>query len=52
VQLIDSTGRLWGTTSDGTRLRAAGLAPGRYTLRVGGALTQAVDFVVKVDQKR
>jgi subtilisin family serine protease len=52
VQLIDSTGRLWGSTSDSTRLRATGLAPGRYTLRVGGALTQPVDFVVKVDQKR
>jgi hypothetical protein len=52
VQLIDSSGRLWGTTSDGSKLRAKGLPAGRYTLRVGGALTQAVDFVVRLDQKR
>jgi subtilisin family serine protease len=52
VQLIDSTGRLWGTTSDATKLRARGLPAGRYTLRLGGAPTEAVDFVVKVEQKR
>ncbi|MGH9346797.1 MAG: S8 family serine peptidase [Vicinamibacterales bacterium] len=50
LALVDAGGRVVVEGVDARRIEAAGLAPGDYALRVRGAVSRSIDFVIKVTQ--